>query len=243
MPDPEELLFMQPVDLDAVHEKYLKYAPAYAMNEAREAIVKVQELQAQGVLRRGIFYLVLVDLVGSTKYAASEGNDAASSRIRLFVTSSINAINHARLHNTGMFLKEIGDAVLLIFSHFVDVLSWASQFQIGLKAWDQMYPEHPFVVRTCVHIGEVSLDGVNPLSLGVSQVFKMEKAVKGGDIVLTAPAHCVAWPSLPRAGKAFEPYGEVELDGFSSPVQLFKLALHDENDLERMVLECDRAST
>jgi class 3 adenylate cyclase len=235
-PTEEDLLRTQFVDLSAIHIEYLKYAPAYAIKEAQEAIARVSELQSQGVLRTGIYYLVLVDLVGSTEFTATHGNKAAADRIRLFVTSSFNGLNNASLKNIGLFVKEIGDAVLFVFSHFTDVLSWLHYFRAFLKIFSQSSKE-PYVVRTCIHLGEVSLDGVNPLSLGVSQTFKMEKAVKGGDVVLTYPAYVVAWPSLARATRAFRKYGTVELDGFPNPVDLYELKLFDDNDLERMVLE------
>ena len=229
-----ELLRTQYVDLGEVQLEFLKYAPAYAIDEARQAIAKVRELQSQGVLRSGIYYLVLVDLVGSTKFAASKGNQASTARIEKFITASFQALNHADLKNIGLFVKEIGDAVLYVFSHFVDILSWLHYFHEYLRAAGDT---DPYVIRTCIHVGEVSLDGVNPLSLGVSQTFKMEKSVQGGDIVLTAPAYVIAWPSLARAHHAFIAYGQIELDGFAEPVELYRLSVHDEKDLERTVLE------
>lgn len=183
-----------------------------------------------------MYYLVLVDLVGSTKFAAHHGNRASVERIQMFVTASFNGLNSARLKNIGLLVKEIGDAVLFVFSHFTDILSWLHQLRYALKVFGRLFSE-PYVIRTCIHLGEVSLDGVNPLSLGVSQTFKMEKAVQGGDVVLTYPAYVVAWPSLARATRAFKKYGEISLDGFSTSVDLFQLMVYDELDLERMVQE------
>lgn len=223
-------------DLDEIQREFLKYAPAYAQREAAEAIWKVRELQSQGVIRDGVYYIVLLDLVGSTKYSAEHGNDAIKDRIELFVTASFQALNSSQKSNVGLFVKEIGDAVLYIFQHFPDILRWKGELDKFLSIYTKVGTP-PFVVRTCIHIGEVSLHGVNPLSLAVSQTFKMEKNIQGGDIVLTNPAYCVAWPSVARAYHGFRAYGTVELDGFTKPVELHQLVLHDAEDTQRIADE------
>jgi class 3 adenylate cyclase len=122
-----------------------------------------------------------------------------------------------------LFVKEIGDAVLFIFQHFPDVLHWRAPLGDHLAV-----PFHQSIqIRSCVHIGEVSLQGVNPLSLAVSQCFKMEKKVAADDVVLTDPAYHVAWPTLSLAYSAFADYGTVELDGFAQPVQLHVVEAHE----------------
>jgi class 3 adenylate cyclase len=108
--------------LEEIKREFLKYAPAYAQKEAREAIGKVMDLQMQGVLRTGLYYVVLTDLVGSTKYASEKGNEALQDRVKRFVTASFNAMNDIALKNAGLFVKEIGDAVLFVFHHFPDIL-------------------------------------------------------------------------------------------------------------------------
>jgi len=219
--------------IEEIKREFLKYAPAYAQKEAAQAIDKISELQSQGLIRNGLYYVVLVDLVGSTKFAAEHGNEKAIERIRFFVTSSFRALNEANVKNVALFVKEIGDAVLLIFQHFPDILSWRASFAAGLE----LYGESAIEIRTCIHLGEVFLEGVNPLSLAVSQCFKMEKSVAAGDIVLTESAYHVAWPTITRAYHAFTEYGEVALDGFSSLVKLYRLEANDEADLKRILTE------
>jgi class 3 adenylate cyclase len=206
--------------VDGPHSEFLQYAPAYAKDEAAAAIDKVTDLQSQGLLRKGVYYLVLVDLVGSTKFGVEYGNTSLDQRIQTFVTSSITAISHTPLSNTAVFLKEIGDAVLLIFQHFPDVLRW---YQSLLNSLRIVGHRTPYVIRACVHLGEVHLNGVNPLSIAVSQTFKMEKAVPDGEMVLSEPAYQVAWPTIARAYRAFESAGEVELEGMPGVVGLHRL--------------------
>lgn len=222
-------------DIFKIKNEFLKYAPGYAKHEASQALDKIFELQSQGVLRNGIYYIVLVDLVGSTKFSAEYGNAKMSERVRTFVTASFNALSQSKIKNTGIFLKEIGDAVLFVFQHFPDILKWRDNLQRYLDIFKKH--ETPFVLRTCIHIGEVSLEGVNPISLAVSQTFKMEKSIAAGEIGLTDPSFHVAWPTIARAYHGFTNNGSIELDGFKEPVKLHKLNLHDDDDLSRIVKE------
>lgn len=230
-----DLLSRQYYDMEQIRTEFLKYAPAYAKAEASSALNKLFELQSQGIIRDGIYYIVLVDIVGSTKYAAEHGNLKLAERIKIFVTYSFNALSASKIKNNGIFLKEIGDAVLFIFQHFPDILKWRDNLQQYLSVVQR--DSEPYVLRTCIHIGEVTLEGVNPITLAVSQTFKMEKSVKENDIVLTEPAYSVAWPTIMRAYHGFSNYGTVELDGFKDPVKLHKLELHDKDDLARIIEE------
>jgi class 3 adenylate cyclase len=230
-----DLLNKQYHDLDKIRSEFLKYAPYYAQKEAQVAIEKVMELQSQGVLRNGLYYIVLADLVGSTKYGVSHGNEALAKRIEAFVLASFNALNAAQIRNLGLFVKEIGDAVLFVFQHFPDILLWAAHFRkwLDLSGRDN----ERFEVRICVNVGEVSLQGVNPLSLAVSQTFKMEKEVAAGEIVLTEPAYHVAWPTVARAYHGFKTTKAIQLDGFSNSVSLYRLDIKDDEDVERIARE------
>jgi class 3 adenylate cyclase len=219
-----------------IREEFLQYAPAYAIEEAREALDKIADLRAQRMLQEGVYYIVLVDLVGSTKFTAEHGNEKSAERIQQFISSTFRALNDAALKSVGIFVKEIGDAALFIFQHFPDVIRWHAALADHLAIFERTV-FGAIVVRTCVHVGEVGLIGVNPLSLAVSQVFKMEKSVQGGDIVLTDPAFHIAWPTVARAYHGFKDYGEVELDGFKKPVALHQLLVNDGEDLKRMLEE------
>ena len=221
--------------LEEIQTEFLKYAPAYAQEEAKAAIAKVMDLQMQGVLRNGLYYIVLVDLVGSTKYAVAHGNGALAERIQNFVKSSFNALNEAPIANLGLFVKEIGDAVLFVFQHFPDIVLWSARFRRYLSLFEMN--DEKYAIRTCVNIGEVSLQGVNPLSLAISQTFKMEKEVPTDAIVLTDPAYHVAWPTVARAYHGFKLIKSIQLDGFKKDVPLHQLLIHDKNDLERIVKE------
>lgn len=211
-------------DLTPVAMEFLKYAPAYAQREAQEAIWKVQELRAQGLIHDGVYYLVLADIVGGTALAARLGNTEMANRIQIFVTESFQALHDTPLTNVAVFLKEIGDAVLWVFSHFPDVLRWQSSLHDRLAIYNNgKWKDDPIKFRTAVHVGEVYLSGVNPIALAVSQAFKMEKRAAANEILLSETAYFVAWPSLARAHYAFEEVGSIDIEGHRGKMGLYRL--------------------
>ena len=71
------------------------------------------------------------------------------------------------------------------------------------------------------------MQGVNPVTLAVSQLFKFEQDVPDGEIVLTELAYQAVWPTLARAYHAFQKIKEVELAGYPDPVALHRLRRED----------------
>ena len=65
----------------------------------------------------------------------------------------------------------------------------------------------------------------------------MEKAVSAGDIVLTEPAYHVAWLTVARAYHGFTRIRPIPLDGFKAKVPLYRLEVHDKEDVERIATE------
>jgi len=102
----------------------LWFAPIYAIQEAHAAFREIKRLDKSRSLRNGIYYVVLVDLVGSTKYRFSAVNERLTKRIERFVNACINAVSKCKPQSRVYFIKEIGDAVLLLFQHFPDVVRW-----------------------------------------------------------------------------------------------------------------------
>lgn len=227
------------MSLDDVRAEFKRFAPHYAQEEAEAAFERVQELQQQGLLRPGLYYIVLVDLVGSTAFMIEHGNEEGARRIEFFIRSTIGAISSVSLRNLAIFVKEIGDAALLLFQTFPDVLAWQTELDKELATATKILGGPPIEIRTCVHVGDVLLDGVNPIALSVSQLFKIEKRVANGDVALTDPAYHAAWPTLARAYHAFEDCGLVDMDGYPKPVMLHRLARQMHQDVVDFVAESD----
>ena len=180
-----------------------------------------------GSIADGIYYIVLADLVGSTKFGAEMGNAALNARVTTFVEASKQALEHAGMTtNSGRFLKSIGDGVLFVFNHFPDIVQWQMEFDGTLDLMP--IQQYPFRARICVHAGEVRFEDGDVRTLAINQVFKMEKEVHAGDLVLSDIAYQLALPSLYPKQCVFEGYGTIELDGYPRPVELHRLIVKSE---------------
>jgi len=177
----------------------LNRIPIYARTPAADAIANVMEMERKSIFRPGLYYIVLADLTGNTKFNKEYGNAHADIRVQWFHTSAIQAIGEIDISNYVTFNKTIGDASLLIFSSIKDVINWSNMFSFKLEDFDNEYEialyeeqldipikdksniekqikDFTLKARRLVHIGEVSyIDNNDPLSLAVSQTFKMEK--------------------------------------------------------------------
>ena len=172
----------------------------------------------------GIYYIVIADLVGSTKVGAKWANAVLADRSLFFVQEAKRALEHAKMSsNSGRFIKSIGDAVLVVFSHFPDVVQWRMEFN-GLLDLAKVGQE-PFQARICVHAGELRFDEGDVSGLAVNQVCKMEKKVAAGDMVLSEIAHTLAAPSVYPKQCEFEEYKTVRLVGYARPVKLYRLGI------------------
>lgn len=192
--------------------KYIKNAPAYVLADATYDNENWDEGNEPGKISNGVYYIVLADLVGSTKYLASYGNEKAAARIISFVQAGVESFINAEKVNKAYFLKEVGDSVLFIFSHVHDLVQWHQDFRQALNKRSSLF-EEPLEIRTCVHLGEVCLHDDNPLCLSVSETFKMEKLISNGKMVFSEAAACVAAPSLKGKNYAFQTYQKCDLVG------------------------------
>lgn len=54
-------------------------------------------MEANQTIPDGIYYIVLADWVGSTKFSAKMGNTALAARIHTFVDAATKALEHAKM--------------------------------------------------------------------------------------------------------------------------------------------------
>lgn len=174
----------------------LRNIPIYARVGAVDAILKVKEMESKSLFRPGLYYIVLADLCHNTDFNAKYGDAEGDVRVQWFQTTVIQTLGEIHHRNYCTFIKTIGDAALLIFSSFLDVFEWSNLLTKNLSSMTGEYPENMEIrnitvpdseyderladfdmkARRLVHLGEVSYtDGSDPLSLAVSQTFKIEK--------------------------------------------------------------------
>jgi class 3 adenylate cyclase len=220
----------------------LRNIPIYARKPAVDAILKVKEMERTSLFRPGLYYIVLADLCGNTVFNARWGDAEGDVRTEWFQTACIESIGETDVTNYVAFSKTVGDASLLIFSSFRDVYGWSEALTRDLDAMTAEYPENLELrgvecddveveqrvegfrlrARRLVHLGEVSYrDHAEPLSLAVSQTFKIEKEFSETDLGCTQPVADAVSPKLDELGLLLEENATVQIPGIGHPVMTY----------------------
>ncbi len=222
----------------------LKNVPIYARVPAVRAILRVRQMEATTLFRPGLYYIVLADLRGNTLFNAKYGDAEGDVRVEWFQTAVTQSIGEISPENYVAFSKTIGDAALLIFSAFRDVFKWSEQLTGNLKALRDEYPESlenrgvefddeslderlsnfDLKARRFVHLGEVSYkEQVDPLSLAVSQTFKIEKSFETDNLGCTQTVLDAIGPKLSELGVAARENRLVDIPGMTTPSMTYYL--------------------
>jgi hypothetical protein len=198
--DVDEFLGFEPGTFDHI--------PHYAREEALEALLHVREMEKNHVFRPGLYYTVLSDLCRATEASLVLGNDISKKRVETFILTCVDALGHIETTNYHLFLREIGDAVLLLFSSFEDAYQWWWTMHSWLDGRDGMWSgeldlsrserkQFRLEAKTIIHAGEVAYSGTNiPVSAAVNQVFKVEKEFRANELGITQHALSCARPVL-----------------------------------------------
>jgi hypothetical protein len=197
----------------ATIEKYLRipkgsfdHIPHYAREQALFAIQSVRSMERKRVFRPGLYYIVLSDLCRSTEASARLGQDLNRKRVETFILTCIEALGCFDPRNYFLPIREIGDAVLILFSSFADVHDWWKTTNSLLGGRNHMwraeipkgrFREFRLEAKTVVHAGEVAYsDGNIPVAQAVNEVFKVEKLFGARELGVTEAARSSITPVL-----------------------------------------------
>jgi class 3 adenylate cyclase len=208
----------------------LDHIPSYGRRDAEIAIDQIRDLERNAYFRPGLYYIVLVDLCGSTKASAEIGADANTARIQSFVGATIQAWRDIQPRSLVQFVKAIGDASLFIFSNFQDILDWhdellVRQASLNSKVARSKLPDvHLFYSKTVIHAGEVlfNADG-DALALAINQIFKIEKLFSKDEIGFTDIVAQVVRPRIESKEFAVFEVSNVELPGETKKQSIWKI--------------------
>lgn len=217
----------------------LKGIPIYGRKPAIDAILKLRDMESKSLFRSGLYYIVLADLCGNTAFNAKYGNGLGDTRTQWFHTVALESLGQVSPNNFLAFNKTIGDASLMIFSAFKDVLEWSRLFTRNLNFmstevdhfYDQFNDEAEFEEfvkafhlrgRRLVHLGEVNyVDKHDPICLAVSQTFKIEKEFSEVDLGCTQPVANIIKPLLKELGVSLVANKPVEVPGYDEKLMTY----------------------
>ena len=218
------------------------HIPSYCRVEALDAIRIVRRLEEQSLFHRGVHYVALMDLSDSTKNAGALGQKLHEKRVQSFVTAAVAALGQFAPQSYSHFLKQTGDAVLMIFSCFDDLYEWWKQSEENFlfhssEATRELEPEVRSLFRirakTVVHLGEISYQNrTDPISVAVNQVFKIEKSFGPGQLGATQRVVDVATPFFREQGIDPKQVGQVTLPGDESATNIWLLDEHKTTHVE-----------
>lgn len=249
---PEDLSFYDDV---AALERYLnlpreslRNIPIYARKPAVDAIIKVKKMEETSLFRPGLYYIVLADLCANTAFNAKYGDAEGDVRTEWFQTAAIQSVGEITVRNYVAFSKTVGDAALLIFSSFKDVYEWSEKFSANLEEMTGEYPENLEIrgveydeekldqrvedfrlrARRLVHLGEVFYkENSDPLSLAVSQTFKIEKIFSETDLGCTQAVADAIRPKLGELGLQLKENKKVKIPGVGQEVMTYYVRKRD----------------
>jgi hypothetical protein len=209
------------------------HIPHYARLEALEALLRVREMEKRNVFRPGLYYTVLSDLCRATEASLVLGNDISRKRIETFILTCVDALGHIETTNYHLFLREIGDAVLMLFSSFEDAYEWWLTMHSWLDGRDRMWmanldlsrtekKQFRLEAKTIIHVGEVAYSARNiPISAAINQVFKVEKKFKENELGITHHTLLCVRPVLRKLKLRSTLRGSVKLPGDKDPLGVY----------------------
>ena len=231
----------------------LRNIPIYARKPAVDAIIKVREMERTTLFRPGLYYIVLADLIGNTAFNAKYGDAEGDVRVEWFQTTAIESVGEMEVRNFVAFSKSAGDAALLIFSSFKDVYDWSERFSKNLRDISSEYEENLGIrcveyderqlgqrlkdfelrARRLVHLGEISYkDHSEPLSLAVSQTFKIEKNFSETDLGCTQPVADAIRPKLDELGLQLEENQNIIIPGLDAETMTYYIKKRAKSKVE-----------
>ena len=223
--DADEFLSFPPGTFDHI--------PHYAVSDALSALEKVRNMEKNNLFRPGLYYIVLSDLCRATEAANVLGNETSKKRIETFILTCVESLGYIDVRNYHLFLREIGDAVLIIFSSFEDAFIWWETMNSNLLFRNRMWTTEIHLnkkeqkhfkleCKTVIHAGEIDYSGKNiPLSNSVNQIFKIEKEFKPNELGITDIVEKCAKPLFRKLKIYPRPRSEIILPGDVINTKLF----------------------
>jgi class 3 adenylate cyclase len=159
----------------------------------------------------GLVTIVCTDIVGSTRYADTLGDQRWRS-----VLLAHNALVREQLgRHGGTEVKTSGDGFLVTFLSARSALQFAVGVQDALADYRTGHPDTPLELRVGVHAGEVERDGADVVGRNVTVACRLCDAAHPGEVLASA---VVADLADSASDLGFGDPRELQLPGIERPV-------------------------
>jgi class 3 adenylate cyclase len=172
---------------------------------------RTREPEAPAAPVSGLVTVVCTDIVGSTRYADTLGDQRWRG-----VLQAHNALVREQLAvHGGTEIKTSGDGFLVTFTSARRAVQFAVDVQDRLADYRTGHPETPLEVRIGVHAGEVERDGNDVVGRNVSLACRLCDAAAPGEVLASS---VVADLADSASDLEFGPPREHQLAGIERPV-------------------------
>jgi len=169
-------------------------------SELQDGVVEVGKKHH---LRDGLYYLVLIDVAGSTLASSKMNGSEFHEWVKKFIRIAKEALN-IRKRNLSVFVKSIGDGALFLFRNFDDILDWKNKVDESCRFHNDSCTKagkldfYQFHHKTIIHLGEVFFDRENydANAFGINIVFKVEKKFGKDEIGITEAVKQIILPEI-----------------------------------------------
>ncbi|MBM3301909.1 MAG: adenylate/guanylate cyclase domain-containing protein, partial [Deltaproteobacteria bacterium] len=172
-----------------------------------------------------VLVVMFTDLKGSTQIAEERG-ERYTQRMRHVHDEMLLEIIERDGH--GLYIKNIGDSIMCIFSEPSMAVKRALEIQQRLHDYNRTNPnEEPMLVRIGMHMGQVAVEDQMQLDIfgrHVNRAARVESLADGGQILLTHGVYDSARGWVEGEHILWVDHGEYLLKGISEPVRIYEVA-------------------
>jgi class 3 adenylate cyclase len=130
----------------------------------------------------GLVTIVCTDIVGSTRYADTLGDQ----RWRAVLGTHNTLVRDAVARHGGTEVKHSGDGFLLTFTSTRAAVQFGVDVQEALADYRVAHPDTPLEVRIGVHAGEVERDGNDVVGRNVSLACRLCDVAAPGEVLVSS---------------------------------------------------------
>jgi len=194
------------------------------------SIKQIHNLRDKKEIKPGLYYIVFIDLTGSSVASSKIGPEENKKRIDHYISLTQKALPKQPL-SLSVFIKSIGDGALFLFSNFEDIKNWSNEVErfcdeYNAKCITSEKPEiFQMYSKICIHLGEVHFnDKLDPIALAVNQLFKIEKDFEKAPLGVTDVVRQVIIPRINSGELESEKIKDVTLIGEKIPRSIWTIA-------------------